>query len=506
MIRRALLTYWPVPFWLAWVCLPLLRAIPSYWLTLADYAGIAAIIGIGLVVLTGMAGITSFGQAAFMGFAAYATALLTTQTALSPWLALPVALLASGLGALVLGAVTLRLSGHYLALGTIAWSVAIFYLFGNLDLLGRNDGLSGIPPLTFRGVPLLDSGAIFPVIWLAAGLAMLLTVHLLDSRVGRAIRALRGGAAAAASFGVELPAMRLLAFTYAAVLAGLAGWLYAHMQRAVSPTPFGLNAGIEYLLMAVLGGLGRLPGAVLGAALVTLVNDRLQDILPRLLGNQGNYETIVFGALLVLGLQLAPQGLWPLLTSPIRLRRTPHPGGGAPLPSRTLPEPGATVLEASELVKKFGGLTAVSGLSLELRAGRIMGLIGPNGAGKKHHLRPADRRANPKLGLRPLPGRAPRRPLPPRHRPPRHRPFVPAREVGARHVGAGERGARSTPARPGRAAARNAPPGPARGGPAVRRGPPPARPRRPGRPRRAARPQPRPRPAAPGRDRPRPVP
>ena len=221
MIRRAILTYWPAPFWLAWLCLPLLPAIPSYWLTLADYAGIATIIGIGLVVLTGMAGITSFGQAAFMGFAAYTTALLSTQAGLSPWLTLPVALLASGLGALLLGAVTLRLSGHYLALGTIAWSVAIFYLFGNLDLLGRNDGLSGIPPLTFRGAALLDSRAIFPVIWLAAGLAMLLTVHLLDSRVGRAIRALRGGAAAAASFGVDLPGMRMLAFTYAAVLAGL---------------------------------------------------------------------------------------------------------------------------------------------------------------------------------------------------------------------------------------------------------------------------------------------
>ncbi len=151
-----------------------------------------------------MGGITSFGQATFMGFGAYATALLTTQAGWSPWLSLPVALLASGLASLVIGAVTLRLSGHYLALGTIAWSVAFFYVFGNLDVLGRNDGISGVPPLRIGSTALLDSRSYFPVVWIAVALALLLTRNLLDSRVGRAIRALRGGAAAAASFGVGL--------------------------------------------------------------------------------------------------------------------------------------------------------------------------------------------------------------------------------------------------------------------------------------------------------------
>jgi len=374
----------PALLFLLWLGVPFVPGVPSFWITLANYAGIASIVGLGLVVLTGYGGMTSFGQATFMGCGAYISALLTAGAGWSPWLALPAALLGSGVAALALGAITLRLSGHYLALGTIAWSVSLYYLAGNLDVLGRNDGLSGIPPLRLGGLALTGAREYFVVVWTAVALVLVLTLNLLDSRVGRAIRALRGGAAAAASFGVDLPRTRILAFTYAAVLAGLAGWLYAHMQRSVNPTPFGLNASIQYLLMAVVGGVGSVWGALLGAGLVTVVNDQLQSLLPRLLGQQGNYETIVFGALLILVLQTAPDGLWP------RLRRR----FGAPKPRRrvlpnaislavrTLPLPGAPVLSASGLRKTFGGVVAVDGMGLHLDAGEIVGLIGPNGAGK----------------------------------------------------------------------------------------------------------------------------
>ncbi len=371
---------WPVAALAAWLCVPL-TPMPSFWITLANETGIAAIVAIGLVVLTGYGGMTSFGQATFMGFGAYTTAILTTQAGLSPWLTLPAALGVSAAAALLIGAITLRLSGHYLALGTLAWSVSLYYVFANLDLFGRNDGISAIPPLSFAGVPLTSSRAYFAVVWIAVALALLATRNLLDSRAGRAIRALRGGAAAAASFGVDIPRTRLLAFIYAALLAGLAGWLYAHMQRSVNPTPFGLNAGIEYLLMAVIGGVGALPGALLGAGLVTVLNDQLQDWLPRLLGRAGNYETIVFGVILVVILQAAPEGLWPLLVRRSRPATRRIPSVPA-LPRRTLPAVGERVLATDALRKTFGGLVAVDGVSFHLDAREIVGLIGPNGAGK----------------------------------------------------------------------------------------------------------------------------
>jgi branched-chain amino acid transport system permease protein len=381
----------PVPALLLAASTALPFVLPPYWVTLADMAGISALVALGLVVLTGFANITSFGQATLMGFGAYAAALAATRFGLSPWLGLPLALAASLLGSLVIGAVTLRLSGHYLALGTIAWSVALYYVFANLDLFGRNDGISPIPPLRLFGVRLLESRSFYPVVFAALALALIATRNLLDSRPGRALRALRGGAQAAASFGVDLFGARMLAFLHAGVLAGLAGWLFAHMQRAVNPTPFGLQAGINFLLMAVAGGVGQLWGALLGAGLITVLNDQLQNILPRLLGAQGNFETIAFGAILVLLLQFAPQGLWPLISGGRNANALPKaapPAGArgtasaAPLPRRALPAPGAPILQAVALSKNFGGLRAVAGLRLDLRAGEIVGLIGPNGAGK----------------------------------------------------------------------------------------------------------------------------
>ena len=135
-------------FALVMAAIPFVPGIPPFWIVLLDNIGLAALVAMGLVLLTGVGGLTSFGQAAFCGFGAYTTAYLTANYGLSPWLTLPVSLIVSGLAAVMLGLVTVRLSGHYLPLGTIAWGIALYYLFGKLEFLGRNDGISGIPPLS----------------------------------------------------------------------------------------------------------------------------------------------------------------------------------------------------------------------------------------------------------------------------------------------------------------------------------------------------------------------
>ena len=124
---------------------------PEYWITLLNYIGLYSIVAIGLVLLTGIGGMTSFGQAAFVGVGAYSTAYLTTQFGLSPWFALIVGVALTALIALLLGMVTMRLSGHFLPLGTIAWGLSLFFLFGNLEFLGKYDGINGIPVLNLFG-------------------------------------------------------------------------------------------------------------------------------------------------------------------------------------------------------------------------------------------------------------------------------------------------------------------------------------------------------------------
>ncbi|CAB3780777.1 Vitamin B12 import ATP-binding protein BtuD [Paraburkholderia caffeinitolerans] len=376
-------------FWLFLVvmfALPVLPRpvhVPEYWITLLNYIGLYSIVAIGLVLLTGIGGMTSFGQAAFVGLGAYATAYLTTQYGVSPWLALIVGVVITALVALVLGLVTMRLSGHFLPLGTIAWGLALFFLFGNLDMLGKYDGINGIPVLNVLGINLESGRHIYYLIWVVVLASVISVQNLLNSRTGRAIRALRGGGLMAEAMGVNTAWMRVVIFVYAAVLAAVSGFLYAHLQRAVNPTPFGLNHGIEYLFMAVVGGVAHVWGAVLGAAILTVLQDWLQTLLPKLLGENGNFEIIVFGILMVLLLQYARRGVWPFVARFFPRGPQAHvPEHAEALPQRSKPATGELLLTVDKARKQFGGLVAVNDVSFEVRAGQIIGLIGPNGAGK----------------------------------------------------------------------------------------------------------------------------
>jgi branched-chain amino acid transport system permease protein len=363
--------------------LPLLP-VPEFWITQLDYIGLYAMVVLGLVLLTGVAGLTSFGQAAFVGLGAYATAYVTTAHGVSPWLGLACGLALTLVVALVVAGVTLRMSGHYLPLATIAWGLALFFLVGNLDFLGKFDGIQGIPPVAVGGFELRTGRSSYWLIWIVALLGALALRHLLASRPGRAIRALKGGTLMAEAMGVATLRYKVQAFVIAALYASFSGWLFAHYQRSVNPSPFGLQMGIEYLFMAVLGGVGLVGGAFVGAASVKIAEDQLQNWLPALLGTSGPVELVVFGMVLILVLQVTPDGLWSLVTRRLPVRRLdPSTWADAePLPKSAPPVRGETVLSVQKARKQFGGLVAVNDVSFDVRAGEIVGLIGPNGAGK----------------------------------------------------------------------------------------------------------------------------
>ncbi|THF65138.1 branched-chain amino acid ABC transporter ATP-binding protein/permease [Pseudothauera rhizosphaerae] len=372
-------------------------ALSPFYVTLLNYIGLYALVALGLVLLTGVGGLTSFGQAAFVGIGAYTTAVLTTATDLpawlawlgwSPWLALGAGLVITAAVAIVLGSLTLRLSGHYLPLGTIAWGISLYFLFGTMATLGGHTGLTGIPPIGVFGYELTQGHEIYYLIWAFLLIGVYTASNLLDSREGRAIRALKGGMVMAEAMGVDTARSRMVIFVIAALLACASGWLYAHMQRFVNPTPFGLHIGIEYLFMAVVGGAAHVWGALVGAGVITVLKQWLQDLLPRLFGQSGNFEVIVFGLMLVLILHKARGGLWPIAVSlagrvvPLQAVQRKVDAGAEPLPRRAQPAAGEVLLEAKDVTRKFGGLVANNNMSLTVRAGEILALIGPNGAGK----------------------------------------------------------------------------------------------------------------------------
>lgn len=357
--------------------------VPDFWITQSNFIGLYVLVALGLVLLTGVSGLTSFGQAAFVGIGAYTAAFLAVKLNISPWLNLLAGIGISVVAALIVGAITLRMSGHYLPLATIAWGLSLNYTMANMDWLGKYDGILGVPSLELFGMTLGSGRGLHDVIWVIVLLAALGVTHLLDSRPGRAIRSLKSGATMAEAMGISTFRYKIVVFVYAAVLAAISGWLFAHFQRAVNPTPFSIGKGIEYLFMAVLGGVSSVWGAFVGAGAVRIIEDYLQVLLPKLIGTSGNFETVVFGIVLVVVLKYAPEGLWPFIARLVpSVPRARDWHGAAPLPARDHPQRGELLLDVQAVRKEFGGLVAVNDVSFQIRAGDIVGLIGPNGAGK----------------------------------------------------------------------------------------------------------------------------
>jgi len=362
----------------------------SYYVTLASFVLLYATVALGLTLMTGFAGLISFGQAAFVGIGAYAAGYLAVAHGVPGWATLLAGVALATLAAAGIGALTLSMGGHYLSLATLAWGVVVYYGLGIVEPLGGFNGLSGIPALTLFGLDFASERSMFCLIALGFALAFWLVRNLLDSRVGRAVRALRAGADLPEAFGAHAFRLKVAVFCTAAGLAGMAGWLYVYMQRFLNPTPFGLQMSIEYLFMAVMGGVGALWGALVGAGVVVVLKQVLQDVLPALLGRSGNFEMAVFGVLMLLILARANAGLWPLLARWTRAApaAAPRPvASGEPavlqMPAQRAPATaGEVLLCVDEAEKRFGGLVAVNRVSFEVRDGEIVALLGPNGAGK----------------------------------------------------------------------------------------------------------------------------
>ncbi len=379
-------------------------AAPHAMVDIGIWALIYGIAAIGLSLLMGLAGQVSLGHAAFIAVGAYTQALLVGKAGWSPLLAAPVAVLASMLIALLVGLPLLRLRGHFLALATLGLGIIVGVFVTEQDFTGATSGIYGLPNLEFGGRSYDTAQEYFLLLTPIVVLGLWLASNLVHSRTGRALSAVNDSEVAAECLGVDTFALRLRVFVLSAAYAGLSGVFYTHWLTIVNPSVAHFELSVRILLMVVLGGLGTVWGALIGAVAVQLLDEGLRAIIPIIIPSaKGEIQLIGFGVVLVLVIILMPGGLaqlWAKLMSAVRQRKHPIVRGehehkvtqeeqrdlleeSLKLLSRAEHMPaGQTILSIRGLTKRYGGVTALDNLDLDVQAGEIMALIGPNGAGK----------------------------------------------------------------------------------------------------------------------------
>jgi branched-chain amino acid transport system permease protein len=288
-------------FWLALLAIPLFGA-NDYVVSLGTSFLINLVLIASLNVLIGYCGQISLGHAGFYGLGAYSAGILSAKLGLNPWLGLPFACVVSALAALAIGIPALRLKGHYLAMATLGFNAILAVLFDQLvSWTGGPNGLLGVKALAFGSFALNNQARIFPLVWLCAGLVMLALLNLIQSRVGRAIRAIATSEIAAESLGIDAFRYKLIVFVLTAAMAGLAGSLYVECNLYASPESFGFSSSILLVAMVALGGWGSYAGAFLGALIYTGA--------PQLLLTFQDAQMLIFGAGMIAVLLFFPSGL-----------------------------------------------------------------------------------------------------------------------------------------------------------------------------------------------------
>ncbi|MFD1020699.1 branched-chain amino acid ABC transporter permease [Thalassobacillus hwangdonensis] len=300
------------------IILPFLLS-TSLMITKATFAGIYTIVAVGLGLLMGFAGQISLGQAAFYGVGAYATAILTATYGLSPWVSLIIAIVVPGLIAYVLGHTMARLHGYYLAMATLAFGIVIHVLL--VEWKGLTNGASGfygIPKIELFGFTFRQGIGYYYLVWAIALVIIILSLNIIHSRVGRALRSIHDSEVASSSMGVDTGRYKMQVFIISAMFAGVAGWLFAHMSYSISPGSFGLDGSILFLTMVVLGGATTVWGAVFGALLITAISSFVQTLGSQISFITSDFEHVLYGLILMLVVIFLPQGLIPAISGKLK--------------------------------------------------------------------------------------------------------------------------------------------------------------------------------------------
>ena len=269
--------------------------------------GISTMVTVGLCLLMGYTGQISLGQAAFYGLGAYFSAVLSTKYGYNPWLAMIIAAVVTGAFAYIIGYPMFRLRGNYLAIATLAVGMILGILFNRLsNYTGGPDGMSGIPHLSIGGFAFDTNFKRYFLVWFFCLAILFLSQNIVRSRTGRAFRAIHGNEAAAESLGINVAQFKVKVFVLSAVYASLAGSLYAFHANHIGPSSFDFLASVKFVVMAVIGGLASIWGAIFGAGATRLLSDQI------LLGfNQyPQLDIIIYGLILMLIMILMPEGLF----------------------------------------------------------------------------------------------------------------------------------------------------------------------------------------------------